>query len=162
MSVRALTVIWRTWLLVLLAAAIFNFAATFSHARPARPDGSSYMLGAGSPGWVSCTQANCASSATTFFTTSVTTLYRISASVTCTSAVAAGTAIMVIKYTDPSNTVQTVTLATATCTTLGSASISSLSQAMNILTGTNIQYNITAANAPSYQARIAVYQEGVN
>src|SRR5579864_8220097 len=84
-------------------------------------DGSSYTIGPSQQGWISCTQATpCASSATTFFATGgVTTLYRINASVNSTSATATATAILILKYTDPSSTVQTLTLATATCTTLG-------------------------------------------
>src|SRR3981189_3236465 len=86
-------------------------------------DSSSYALGPGQAGFISCTQATpCASSATTLLVAPVTTLYRINAAVACTGATATATAILVIKYTDPSSTVQTLTLATATCTTLGSAS----------------------------------------
>lgn len=126
-------------------------------------DGTGYTLGPGSAGWISCTQATpCASSATTFYITPATMLYRINASVACTSATAAATAILILKYTDPSSTVQTITLATATCTTLGGASLANLIQPAAILTGTNIQYSVTVVNSPNYQARVAVYQEGIN
>jgi hypothetical protein len=127
-------------------------------------DGSAYMLGTNQAGWISCTQATpCASSATTFYTTGgATTLYRINASVNCTSATAAATAILTLKYTDPSSTVQTLTVPTATCTTLGTNSVAFMLQSIAALNATNIQYNVTVVNAPSYQARIAVYQEGVN
>jgi hypothetical protein len=132
--------------------------STYFHA-----DGTGYVLGVGSPGWISCTQANCASSATTFYITgSATTLYRINASVNCTSATAAATAILTIKYTDPSSTVQTVLLAAATCTALGSAAMANLIQSVAILNGTNIQYSVATVNSPLYAARIAVYQEGMN
>ena len=148
-------------LFILLACLLLSFAVarrSFLHAS----DGSAYALGISQSGWVSCTQANCASSATTFYATSVTTLYRINASVACTSSTATATAILIIKYTDPGSTVQTITLATAACTTLGSTSIASLDQGISILTGTNIQYSVTVLNSPSYQARIAIYQEGMN
>jgi hypothetical protein len=127
-------------------------------------DGSAYTLGAGSAGWISCTQATpCASSATTFFVTGgATTLYRISASVNCTSATAAATAILTLKYTDPSSTLQTLTVPTATCTTLGALSLSFMLQSIVALNATNIQYSVATVNSPNYQARIAVYQEGVN
>jgi hypothetical protein len=130
----------------------------------AHGDGSAYVLGPGSAGWISCTQATpCASSATTFFTTGgATTLYRISASVNCTSATAAATAILTLKYTDPSSTVQTLTVPTATCTTLGASSLAFMLQSIVALNATNVQYSVAIVNAPSYQARIAVYQEGVN
>lgn len=118
--------------------------------------------GTSQQGWVSCTQANCASSATTFLTTTTTSLYRIDASVNCTSATAAATAILTLKYTDPSSTVQTITVPTATCTTLGTASLAFLLQSVAIQTGTNVQYSVVAVNAPSYQTRVAVFQEGVN
>jgi len=129
---------------------------------PLHADGTAYALGSGQSGFLSCTQANCASSATTFYVAPVTTLYRINAAVACTGTTAAATAILAIKYTDPSSTVQTLTLATATCTALGSASVANLIQEALIITGTNVQYSVTVANAPNYQARIAVYQEGQN
>lgn len=148
--------------LFLLLSFIASLFAVTRYSSVHALDGSAYALGINQAGWVSCTQANCASSATTFYATGVTTLYRINASVACTSSTATATAILIIKYTDPSSTVQTITLATATCTALGSASVASLDQGMAILTGTNIQYSVTAANSPNYQARIAVYQEGMN
>jgi len=126
-------------------------------------DGTGYVLGSGSPGWISCTQATCASSATTFYATgSSTTLYRINASVNCTSATAAATAILTLKYTDPSSTVQTLTVPTATCTTLGSSSLAFMLQSIVALNATNIQYSVAVVNSPNFQVRIAVYQEGVN
>jgi hypothetical protein len=113
--------------------------------------------------WLTCTQATpCASSFTTIFTTTVTTLYRLSASIACTTSTATATAILAIKYNDPSNTVQTITLATATCTTLGVASVANTLQTLNILTGTNVQYSVTTANSPQYQARISLVREGLN
>lgn len=126
-------------------------------------NGSNYQFMPSQAGWISCTQATpCASSATTFFTTTATTIYRINASVACTSSTAAATAILAIKYTDLSSTVQTLTLSTATCTTLGVASIAGTVTETSILTATNIQYSVTVANSPNYQARIAIYQEGAN
>lgn len=133
-----------------------------SNSHSVHADGTAYALGTGSAGWTSCTQATCQSSATTFMVAPVTTLYRINAAVACSSTVATGTAILIVKYTDVSTTVQTLTLATATCTVLGSASIANLLTTAMISSGTNIQYSVTAANTPNYQARIAVYQEGMN
>jgi hypothetical protein len=99
---------------------------------------------------------------TTIFTTSATTLYSINASVHCTGVTASATAILIIKYTDPSGTVQTITLPTATCTILGSLSLATVIQKITIQTGTNIQYNVTAVLSPNYQARVAIFQEGIN
>lgn len=128
-----------------------------------RPDASSYALGPNQAGYISCTQATpCASVATTLLVAPVTTLYRINAAVACTGSTATATAILIIKYTDPSSTVQTLTLATATCTTLGAASVASMVQEVVIASGTNVQYSVTAALSPNYQARVAVYQEGLN
>jgi hypothetical protein len=126
-------------------------------------DSTSYALGSGQAGYISCTQATpCASSATTFLVAPATTLYRVNASVACTGTAAAATAILTIKYTDPSSTVQTITLTTATCTALGSLSIAGLDQGIIISTGTNVQYSVTTVNSPAFQARVAVYQEGMN
>jgi len=146
-----------------LAASIVSLLLYgFSGQYKAHADGSSYTLGAGQAGYISCTQATCQSSATTFFVPPATTLYRINAAVDCTSSTATATAILIIKYTDPGSTIQTITLATATCTTLGSLSVASLDQGVTISSGTNVQYNVTTANSPIYQARVAVYQEGMN
>jgi hypothetical protein len=145
-----------------LAIILFSVIFLWTRSQP-QADGSSYALGSNQAGWISCTQATpCASSATTFFVAPITTLYRISAGVACTSTTAAATVILAIKYTDPSSTVQTITLATATCTALGIGSIASLDQPEVMAAGTNVQYSVTIVNAPSYQARIAVYQEGMN
>ena len=145
-----------------LGIIVFSLAEWSNRAQP-QADGSSYALGSNQAGWISCSQATpCASSATTFYVAPTTTLYRISAGVACTSTGAAATAILVVKYTDPSSTVQTITLSMATCTALGVGSIASLDQPSVILAGTNVQYSLTVANSPNYQARIAVYQEGMN
>lgn len=130
--------------------------------KPIKADGTAYALGSGQAGFLSCSQATCASSATTFYVTPVTTLYRINAAVACTSSTSLATAILAIKYTDPSSTVQTITLATATCTTLGVASVAGSITEVLINAGTNVQYLVTAANTPLYTTRMAVYQEGVN
>jgi hypothetical protein len=142
---------------LLIAALVLVASLHWLHA-----DGTGYALGPSSQGWISCTQANCASSATTIMVAPVTTLYRINASVACTSSTSTATSILAVKYTDPSSTVQTLTLATATCTTLGSLSVANLIQEVIISSGTNIQYSVTAALSPSYQARVAIYQEGIN
>lgn len=152
----------KMWLGLVFAVIAAATVALFSEV-PVHADSSSYALGPGQAGYVSCTQATpCASSATTFLVSPTTTLYRINAAVACTGATAAATAILIIKYTDPSSTVQTLTLATATCTTLGAASLASMIQEVIISSGTNVQYSVTIANAPNYQARVAVYQEGIN
>lgn len=155
-----MTLLEKLLLVMLIASLLCLFSPSVSNVHA---DGTAYALGSGQSGYISCTNATpCASSATTFMVTPLTSLYRINAAVACTGTVAAATAILVIKYTDPSSTVQTLTASTATCTALGSASVASMIQEVVLLTGTNVQYSVTIANAPTYQARIAVYQEGVN
>jgi hypothetical protein len=115
-------------------------------------------------GWVSCTQANCTGSATTLVTVgSATTLYVADISADCSGSTSLATANVTVTYTDASSTVQTISLTSAAvCTTLGPASISSLTQPFTAKNATAIQYNVTTANTPSYQARVAILQEGVN
>ena len=113
-------------------------------------------------GWVSCTQATCASSYTTVVATTATTLYSIHASADCSTSVSLATVAISIKYTDTSSTVQTISPSAAVCTTLGSASVQMVNQEVVALTGTNIQYEVTTANTPTYAARVSIHQEGTN
>jgi hypothetical protein len=111
-------------------------------------------------GFVSCTQATCAGTATTLFTTGASSAqYRVDVTADCTTSSAAATAIVTIGYTDPSGTAQTITASTATCTTLGASSIGSIVAVFSAENGTNIQYHVTVASTPSYQARVSLYQE---
>lgn len=146
---------------IILGIVVLGLLATGNYLR-LKADSTSYALGTGQAGYISCTQATCVSSATTFLVAPTTTLYRINAAVSCTTTTATATAILIIKYTDAGSTVQTITLATATCTALGAASVASMVQEVIISSGTNVQYSVTAANSPNYQARMAVYQEGIN
>jgi hypothetical protein len=102
----------------------------------------------------------CPSSATTLVSSAVNTLYTVKASVGCTGAVSSATAFLSITYTDVSNTAQTITAPTATCTTLGASSVAQLTQSFSTKSGTAIKYSVTTANAPTYQARVAVFQDG--
>lgn len=116
-------------------------------------------------GYVSCTQATpCASSASTLLTTgSATALYRVDVSADCTTSTSLATVSVTITYTDPSGTVQTSSIGSAAvCTTLGSASIMNFTTPFAAKNATNIQYNVTTANTPSYQARVAIFQESTN
>lgn len=120
-------------------------------------------------GFVSCTQANCATgsgAATALYTTAggVTALYRVDAAGFCTSTSAAATAIITIAYTgaDGSSTAQTLVAGTATCTTLGAGSVGSLNTSFTAKAATAINYYVTIASTPSYQARIALFQESTN
>jgi hypothetical protein len=115
--------------------------------------------------WVSCTQVNCASSPGVTIGTSypaADTQYKIHGSAACTGVVNLATAILVIQYTDPSGTVQTITAATATCTALGSASVSSVSTTVRAKANTPFVYYVTQASSPTFEASVSVIQEGTN
>jgi hypothetical protein len=115
-------------------------------------------------GYVSCTQANCASSATTLYTTpAADSLYKADASIACSTSTATATGTVTISYTDVSNTVQTIVSSAATCTTLGSASVAAFSTPFMAKASTAIQYSVTQANSPAgLRARVAIYQESTN
>jgi hypothetical protein len=90
-------------------------------------------------------------------------MYRADVAVACTSAVSTATVNLTIKYTDPSGTSQTFTGGTpAACTTLGSSSVLSFSLSFRAENATAIQYSVTTANTPAYQASVAVFQESAN
>ena len=57
---------------------------------------------------------------------------------------------------------ETIVSGTAACTTLGTASQVAVSQPFMAKNGTAIQYTLTNANVPLYQARVAIYQESTN
>lgn len=115
-------------------------------------------------GYVSCTQANCASSATTLFTAlAADALYKADVSIACTTSTATATGVVTITYTDVSNTTQTIVSAAATCTTLGAASVAAFSTPFSAKASTVIQYSVTQANSPAgLQGRVAIYQESTN
>lgn len=115
-------------------------------------------------GWVSCTNSTpCASSATTIVASySADTQFVIHGSIACTGTVATATAALSVKYTDPSNTVQTLAPSAAVCTTLGAASVAMVNQVVRVKASTNIQYLVTVANSPTYEASVKISQEGTN
>lgn len=115
-------------------------------------------------GYVSCTQANCASSATTLYTTpAADSLYRADLSVACSTSTATATGLITITYTDVSGTAQTFISTTATCTTLGAASVGTATVTFSAKASTAIQYSVTQANAPAgLRARVAIFQESTN
>ncbi len=83
--------------------------------------------------------------------------YRVTATLDCDSASAAATVNVTIGWTDPSNTAQTATLGSAVvCTTLGSASIGTLTTAFRVKANTNISYATSIVNTPTYDAVVAL------
>lgn len=99
---------------------------------------------------------------TTLFTAPATALYQLNAAVNCDSA--SGTsATLTISYTDPSSTVQTITLSAANCTTLGAESIASLNgQAFNAKFGTTIIISTAISGTPTYDVAVSAVQLTAN
>ncbi|HTU32375.1 MAG TPA: glycosyl hydrolase family 28-related protein [Candidatus Acidoferrum sp.] len=79
--------------------------------------------------------------------------YDFTASLSCDSS-STGTVSVTVGWTDPSNTAQTATSSTATCTTLGSSSYVQFRQAMNVKSGTAITFSTTISNSPTYTLRL--------
>jgi hypothetical protein len=91
-----------------------------------------------------------ATTATTLATTGNPSLWQVSANVTCDTAVSAATVTLSITYTDPSGTTQTITPTAAACTTLGAASVASVTQSINVAATSNIQVAAAIAGSPVY------------
>lgn len=85
-------------------------------------------------------------------------VYLFRGTVPCDSSSASATATLNLKYTDPSNTRETVS-ATATCTTLGSGSVAYLDNIIRALAGTTITYGVTIANTPTYDVSARLVQQ---
>ena len=101
------------------------------------------------------------SQAAAITTTTITTpqaamMMRVTATLDCTTTSASATVTGTIGWTDPSNTAQTATIPTATCTTLGSSSISQLITAFRIKSATAVTYSTAIANTPTYDLSIAL------
>jgi len=102
-------------------------------------------------------------STTTLYTVGAATQsFLITGSLYCTTASAAATATLTITYTDPSSTVQTLVPTLATCTTLGSASITTMSNTIRAKNGTAIQYAIAIVSTPTFDASVQVIQLSAN
>lgn len=104
-----------------------------------------------------------AQTAKTLFTVGgQTTFFRVHLSVECTTTSAAATVTPAVLYTDTSGTVQTVTGTAATCTSLGASSNTSQDVTFRAQNATNIQYQTTIANTPTYDISVTVEQLGLN
>lgn len=104
-----------------------------------------------------------AQTAKTLFTVGASTaLFRVHLSVECTTTSASATVTPAVLYTDTSNTAQTVTGTAATCTTLGAASNTSQDVTFRAKNATNIQYQTTISNTPTYDVSVAVEQLSLN
>ncbi len=90
--------------------------------------------------------------------TTVDTAYRFNGEINCTTASASATATLNLKYFDTSNTAQTVS-ATATCTTLGVASVGSINTFFRQINGHSITYGVTIANTPTYDVSVRLEQK---
>jgi hypothetical protein len=89
-------------------------------------------------------------------------LFRISGNIGCTTSSAAATATLTVAWTDTSSTAQTAVPTAATCTTLGSASMTSFNQIIQVKLSTNITYAVAIANTPTYDLRLTVEQLTAN
>ncbi len=90
--------------------------------------------------------------------TSVDSVYRFNGEINCTTASAAATATLNLKYFDTSNTAQTVST-TATCTTLGASSVGSISNLIREINGHSITYGVTIVNTPTYDVSVRLEQK---
>lgn len=123
---------------------------------------SKYFYSPHNVGNVSKTAQVAAIGAATLFTTGGTTaLYRAHVSVECTTTSAAATVTPSILYTDTAGTVQTVTGTAATCTAANAAANTSQDVTFRAKNATNIQYQTTIANTPTYDISVAVEQLSV-
>jgi hypothetical protein len=86
--------------------------------------------------------------------------YIFNGTIACTTSSAAATATLNLKYTDVSGTSQTVS-ATATCTSLGAASVAQISQTIYAKNATNITYGVTIANTPTYDVSVSLAPQNI-
>lgn len=82
--------------------------------------------------------------------------------VACHTSVATATVIPALLWTDESSTAETMTGATATCTTLGTNSASSQSWPIRAKSATTIYLKTTIANSPSYDVHAVCEQASIN
>lgn len=85
-------------------------------------------------------------------------LFRISGNIGCTTSSAAATATLTLGWTDTSSTAQSAVPTLATCTTLGSASMTSFTQVIQAKLSTNITYAVAIASTPTYDLRFTIEQ----
>ena len=95
---------------------------------------------------------------TIFSTGSTVAQFDIRGSVACDSAVSGASVVLTVKYSDPSNTLQTMT-GTANCTTLGPASVAGIDQVVRVNNGTTIKAYTTVTGTPVYGASVVVVQD---
>lgn len=97
---------------------------------------------------------------TTMWTVGGTTsTFRFSATLGCTTSSASATATLNLKWTDTSNTAQTLSV-TATCTTLGAASIADMVHTIRAKNATTITYGVTIANTPTFDINVRLESLG--
>lgn len=90
---------------------------------------------------------------TTMVTAPASVLYSFVGTVKCTTTSASATATLNLKYTDTSNTAQTVS-ATDTCTALVTTGVPNLNVALRAKSGTAITWGVTIANTPTYDVDV--------
>lgn len=80
--------------------------------------------------------------------------YEIRSPLSCDLSSAAATVTFTLKWTDPSNTVQSSTSSAATCTTLGASSFQSIVNDINVKGGTAVLYYTTIVSTPTYSLHV--------
>jgi hypothetical protein len=146
-----------TWNSVFKRAATVPAAANACMTQNFIYDGTNYQGTAASIDPVVITSRTTAISATTLATTIVDSTYRITATLDCDSSSAAATVNATIRWTDPSNTAQSQSLGSAVvCTTLGSASVGNLITSFRAKANTNITYETSIVNTPTYDLSVAL------
>ena len=139
------------------------WTAGYTGANAAVITGGTFQMDACSVGGDNLAAQVAAIGAKTLFTVGAgTALFRVHLSVECTTTSAAATVTPSVIYTDTSGTVQTVTGTNATCTALGAASNTSQDVTFRAKNATNIQYQTTIANTPTYDVSVAVEQLSLN
>ena len=84
-------------------------------------------------------------------------LWRVAASLNCTTATAASTVNITVAWTDTSSTSQSITLGSAAnCAALGAASMGSLASAIRVKSGSTITYSTSITGTPTYDVAVAV------
>lgn len=137
--------------------------AGYTGSNAATITGGTFQMDACSVGGDNQAAKAAAQTAKTLFTVGASTaLFRVHLSVQCTTSSASATVTPAILYTDTSNTAQTVTGTAATCTTLGAASVTSQDVTFRAKNATNIQYQTTIANTPTYDVSVTVEQLSLN
>lgn len=100
-----------------------------------------------------------AAAMTTFYTAgNKKAQYHLKGAVGCNAATASSTAVLTVRYSDVSNTTQTLT-ATANCASMGTASVAQINQIIRAAPATTMGASVAITGAPTYDASVVVEQD---